>query len=205
MRHAENKEENQDHSEPFRNSNITPTCLQAGEGAAPGKGGPQPGWLLVGTQAGGQKEPSAQLRPPKEGECPAPSRGTVLRSTPLPAREPGRAQDTRDPGPAVLRRQEHPLVQEPGWRATLRPSGAPPSLPPRSKPACGDPKPAQQTDSETRTQVTRSGRGEGPPAAQAAGPQSVRRTDPSRPRESPRLGSGHLPTAPASHQGQSST
>ena len=46
---AENKEENQDHSEPFRNSNITPTCLQAGEGAAPGKGGPQPGWLLVGT------------------------------------------------------------------------------------------------------------------------------------------------------------
>lgn len=63
-----NKAENQDHSKPFGHSNITPTCLQAGKGTAPGKRGPQSGWLLVGTQASGQKESSTQLRLPKEGK-----------------------------------------------------------------------------------------------------------------------------------------
>lgn len=173
-------------------------------GAAPGKAGPQPGWLLVGTQAGGQKEPSAQLRPPKEGECPAPSRGTVPWPTPLPAREPGQAQDTRDPGPAVPRRQEHPLAQEPGWRATLRPRGPRPHCLPGANLPAGTPSllskltlrpghgPQGQGEGRTRRQPRQRGH--------RASDEQIP-TDP----VSPPLGSGHLPTAPASHQGQSST
>ena len=128
----ENKEENQDHGKPFGHSNITPTCLQAGEGAAPGKGGPRSGWLLVGTQASGQKQPSTQLRLPKEGKSlfllTAQSYG------PLPSLRGSQA------GPRTLGTQTQPcpggrssrLMREPDWRATLRPQGSRPRCLPRA-------------------------------------------------------------------------
>ena len=127
-----NKEENQDHGKPFGHSNITPTCLQAGEGAAPGKGGPWSGWLLVGTQASGQKQPSTQLRLPKEGKSlfllAAQSHG------PLPSlRGSQAAQDTRDPGPAVPWRQEQLAHVRTRLEGDPETPGVPPSLPPKSK------------------------------------------------------------------------
>lgn len=105
----------------FRHSNITPTCLQAGKGTAPGKrgrsqagpGGDTGQWpervLNPATASKGRQVPVSSATQP---HCPL-----------LPA-EPGRAQDTQDPGLALPRQQEQPAhAGTRAGRATLRPQG----------------------------------------------------------------------------------
>lgn len=97
----------------------------------------------------------------KGRQVPVPSCNTVPPPTPLPAREPGRAQDTRDPGLALPWRQEQPAHTGTRLEGDSETPGVPSSVPPKSKRRrvihCRDPNAAQQTDSEPKTQAARPG------------------------------------------------
>ena len=128
-----NKEENQDHGKPFGAQQHHPDLPTGRRGGSARERGP-----VVRLAPGGDtgQWPETALNPAtasKGRQVPVPSRSTVPWPTPLPAREPGWAQDTRDPGPAVPWRQEQLAHVRTRLEGDPETPGVPPSLPPKSK------------------------------------------------------------------------